>query len=102
MTSQIIKDAIRAKKSLTAMYRGHYREMCPHVLGLNKKSELNVLVVQFGGSSRRGLSHEPSRNWRCMKVAALEDVALRDGEWHTAPNYDPETQLCVASIQDWV
>lgn len=30
---ELIAKAIREKLQITAVYQGHYREMCPHALG---------------------------------------------------------------------
>ena len=95
----IIRNAILNKQQVTATYRGHNRELCPHILGY-KNGRRNLFSYQFAGSSRRGLEYLPGslKNWRCMSVDALENVKVRDGDWHTASNYSSSTQRCVDEI----
>lgn len=78
----IIRDAIVAKHQIVATYRGHRREMCPHVLG-TKDGRVRALFYQFGGSSSSGLADRRSvANWRCIPLDQLEDVEVRDGPWY--------------------
>jgi hypothetical protein len=83
---QIIKDAIENKKVVTAMYKGHYRKMCPHALG-TKHGKEHALFYQFDGSSSKGLSYDARKNWRCMDIDELERVSSEPGAWHTAANH---------------
>ena len=86
----IIRNAIRNKQQVIATYEGHYREMCPHIIG--KKEGRGVAVFyQFGGTSRSGLGSDGSEdNWRDMEIGKLSGVSVREGPWHTAKNYDPD------------
>lgn len=103
-TYSIIKSAIANKLVITAVYDGHYREMCPHVLGLNKRGEYQALFYQFGGTSKSGLGPPGSfDNWRCVPLAELSMVSSREGEWRTATNHS-RPQTCVKVIHavvDW-
>jgi hypothetical protein len=94
---QMIRKAILNKQQLVATYNGHYREMCPHVLG-TKRGRQQVLCYQFAGTSSSGLAPagHPD-NWRCVIIANLRDAQIRDGEWHTAPNHS-RPQTCVDAI----
>jgi hypothetical protein len=81
----VVRDAINQRQQITAYYEGFYREMCPHVLGLNAEGEEQGLFYQFGGTSKHGLSPDGSpNNWRCMPLAGLTNVTSRVGSWHTA------------------
>ena len=95
-TYMMIKDAINRKKQIVATYDGHRREMCPHVIGRNKDGEECVFVFQFGGDSESAnhisLERKP---WRCLKIAKLSDIIIRDGEWHTASDASCDKQTCV-------
>lgn len=94
---QIIRDAILNKRQIIATYRGHVRELCPHVLG-TKNGRAQALFYQFGGESSSGLAPMGSgQNWRCMFIDELEDVHARDGEWYSAPNHS-RPQTCVGVI----
>ena len=93
----LIRDAIVSKKIVTGTYQDHYREMCPHVLGL-KNDRRQALFYQFGGTSSSGLDPDGSaKNWRCIPIDDLQDVVVTDGEWHTAPNHT-RPQTCVDEI----
>ncbi|MFB9996161.1 hypothetical protein [Providencia rustigianii] len=93
----LIAEAIKNKKQIIAMYKGHLREMCPHVLG-SKNGREQALFYQFGGYSSSGvIIPGSSSNWRCIQIDGLSEVTLRDGEWHTAANHS-QTQTCVDRI----
>ena len=94
-TYNLIRRAIEKRQQVTAMYRGYYREMCPHSVGVNKRGEQQALFYQFGGQSGRGLGPPSSPdNWRCLRIDELTDVSVRDGDWHTAPAHT-QPQTCV-------
>ena len=46
----LIRQAIIEKKQVVAIYNGHQREMCPHVIG-TKNGRQKALFYQFGGTS---------------------------------------------------
>ena len=86
-TYELIKQAILLRKQVTAVYDGRYRELCPHRLG-TKNGRQQCLFYQFGGESNSGVIVDGAEaNWRCLPLDDLSDVVLRDGEWHSAPNY---------------
>lgn len=90
----IIADAIRTKKQITASYQGRYREMCPHVIG-RKNGRPQALFFQFAGESKSGLP--PGGEWRCIPIEQLEQVQSREGPWHTGANHS-RPQTCVSEI----
>ncbi|MCI0349298.1 MAG: hypothetical protein L0Z53_07730 [Acidobacteriales bacterium] len=96
---QIVRQAIVNMKIIRAMYSGHERIMCPHVIGLNKQGREQALCYQFAGESQsRPIEPDGSPvNWRCVEIAKLSDVVAIDGDWHTAPNHS-RPQTCVANI----
>ena len=97
----LIATAIRDRKQVTAVYDGRYREMCPHQLGRSKNGREQCLFYQFGGESNsRDIIVGAVDNWRCLPLDGLTDVALRDGEWHTASNYEhPATCLDTIDVE---
>jgi hypothetical protein len=97
----IVRKAIRNKEIIVATYDGFVREMCPHVLGTKDGVE-HALFLQVGGGSRKGLDPDPSKNWRCIKLDKLTNVAAKPGEWQTAPNYYANPQSCVDDIHEEV
>jgi len=94
-TYGLVRQAIEKRQQVTATYRGYYREMCPHSLGVNKRGEQQALFYQFAGQSGSELGPPGSAdNWRCLRIDELSDVSLRAGEWHTAPDHT-RPQTCV-------
>lgn len=80
----LLRESLLRRRQVTATYRGAYRELCPHVLGI-RGDQAVCLFYQFGGESGgevvRGGGTD---NWRCMLLEELADVAARDGQWFTA------------------
>ncbi|MGD9696442.1 MAG: hypothetical protein AB7V42_12385 [Thermoleophilia bacterium] len=93
-TYSIIQEAIKSRRQIIATYKGHRREMCPHVLG-TKNGKMRALFFQFGGSSQSGLP--AGGEWRCIAVADLSNVITRDGDWHTGSNRTG-SQTCVDEV----
>ncbi|WP_261454470.1 hypothetical protein [Serratia fonticola] len=96
-TYEIIANAIKNKKQITATYKGHARELCPHAIG-TKNGRQQALFYQFGGHSSSGAIVPGSPdNWKCLAINGLSNVSVHDGEWHTADNHS-KAQTCV----DWI
>ena len=93
---ELIKEAIEQKKQVYADYKGHRREMCPHILG-TKNNIRQALFYQFGGSSKTGLKKN-GRDWKCMKLDDLENVSVKEGEWHTGVVITDQRSTCVDDI----
>jgi uncharacterized protein len=83
--------AILKRQQITCRYEGHYREVCPYILG-HKDGRERALVYQFGGTSSRGLP--PEGDWRCLSLSGVRDPATRDGQWHGDAKHST-TQKCV-------
>jgi hypothetical protein len=91
---ELIRSATLAKQQVLATYKGHRRELCPHVLG-TKDGRRQALFFQFGGGTSSWLP--PGGEWRCIPIDWLEDVVVREGPWHTDQGHElPET--CVDEI----
>ena len=95
MTKDLIRIAIRELKPMTAMLDGLPREFCPHVLG-TKDGEWRTLVWQFAGQSSHGLL--PGGEWRCFKIADLQNLTLGQGPWQRGWTTGQREQVCVAQI----
>ena len=100
-TYEIVRNAVLTRRVITGFYQGHYREMCPHTIGWNASGEEQALFYQFGGASSSGLAPSGSpKNWRCVRLAGLTDVRVREGDWHTAPNHSrPQTCVRVVDVE---
>lgn len=90
----LVRQAIVDKEQIIATYKGHVREMCPHVIGM-KNGRPQALFFQFGGTSSSGLP--PDGEWRCIPIEGLDRVVSQAGEWHSAPNHS-QPQTCVDII----
>ena len=99
-TYELILEAVLNKTLVSAVYQGHYREMCPHVIGFNRRGQEQVLCYQYGGTSSSGLAPAGSSdNWRCMPIRGLSDVkVLKGGPWRSADRPGRQPQTCVARV----
>ena len=88
---RLFRTAIQRRRQVTCTYRGFYRELCPHILG-HKHGREKALTFQFAGQSSSGLP--PQGEWRCLHLAEVDDIHLRDGPWHTGVRHTT-TQACV-------
>ena len=95
MTYAVLRQAILDRRQVTCVFRGHYRELCPHVLGRGKDGTEQVLSFQFGGQSSSRLP--PGGEWRCMPVAEMKDVKSHDGPWQTGSGHS-RPQTCVRDV----
>jgi hypothetical protein len=93
-TYRLFRRAILGRKQITCVYNRCYRELCPHVLG-HKGGQEKALTFQFAGESTSGLP--PEGEWRCLFLADVRDVRIRDGAWHTGPRHT-QTQACVDEV----
>lgn len=73
----VLRRAIRELKQVVGYRIGLPRMFCPHILG-TKNGVWRTLVWQFDGESERG--GLPS--WRGFDLHDLDELTLRDGEWH--------------------
>jgi hypothetical protein len=88
--------AMREKRQLTCVYQGHAREVCPILLGRTGLEE-KALVFQFGGTTSAGPVAPPG-DWKCLKLAEVRDVALRDGPWHAGHQHSA-AQSCMKMVE---
>jgi hypothetical protein len=86
------RNAILGEQQVTCSYEGRTRELCPHIIGTNKKGEEVVLAWQFGGSSSG-----PLPQWRCLRLVNIMDAQTRSGLWHEGRSH-LTTQTCVHTI----
>ena len=94
----LVREAIENKLQVIAVYGGHERVACPHVIGYKNGKE-HVLFWQFGGSSSSAGEIKPGVNdeWRCMEVSQMSDVTVQDGEWHTGGSHS-QPNTCVDEV----
>ena len=88
---RLFAQAIVNRKQVVCTYDGRRRELCPVILGHSQGQE-KALTFQFAGESSKGL---PSGGeWRCLFLAKVRDVELREGAWLTGDSHK-QPQGCV-------
>jgi hypothetical protein len=92
---RIFWQAVRARKQLTCVYAGRYREIFPVIVGYAAKTQERAFVFQTGGESSQKLS--PGGNWRCFDLAGVTDVGIRDGEWTSGMRHS-QPQSCIEHV----
>jgi len=93
-TYALFEQAMRTRKQVVCVYGGYRRELCPIILGHTRGHE-KALTFQFSGGSGSGLP--PGGEWRCLALAEVSDVALRDGPWFAGSRHN-ERQRCVEIV----
>ncbi|MGF6311689.1 hypothetical protein ABIB82_003003 [Bradyrhizobium sp. i1.8.4] len=88
----LFRKAILSEQQVVCMYEARPRELCPHIIGHNKKGEDVVLAWQFAGESSG-----PLPQWRCLRLANVSDISLREGRWHEGGSHRT-AQTCVSEI----
>lgn len=91
---QLFRRAILQEKQVTCVYQGHYRELCPHIIG-HTDGEEKGLAFQFAGETSTTLP--AGGEWRCLYLARVRDAKLRDGPWHAGDQHRSQ-QTCVENI----
>ena len=91
-TYALFPNAILDEQQVVCSYDGRIRELCPHIIGTNKRGEEVVLAWQFAGQSSGRLPQ-----WRCLKLANVRDARTRQGRWHEGDSHRT-TQTCVSAI----
>ena len=95
----LLRTAGARKQPVAAMYEGHPRLFCPHLLGRSKQGRRNAFCYQFGGASVSGLRTVSAGvgGWRCIVVDKLSQVELQSGGWHTEPRSSRQT--CIEEVE---
>ena len=88
----VFRNAILGEQQVVCFYGGRIRELCPHIIGINKRGEEVVLAWQFAGESSG-----PLPQWRCLKLADVSKPRARAGSWHEGGSHRT-TQTCVSEI----
>jgi hypothetical protein len=87
----LFRNAILSEQQVVCTYDGGRRELCPHIIGTNNSGEGVVLAWQFAGENSGKLPQ-----WRCLKLANVQDAHVRDGQRHEGG--PPTLQTCVSNI----
>jgi hypothetical protein len=90
----LFAQAILERKQIVCTYNGYHRELCPIILGRSQRQE-KALTYQFAGESESVLP--PGGDWKCLFLAKVSDVQLRDGPWHAGDSHT-QRQRCVEEV----
>jgi hypothetical protein len=93
-TYDLFVQAIADRKQILCTYAGKRRELCPIILG-HSQGEEKALTYQFSGESDSRLP--PGGTWKCLFLAKVSEVQLRDGPWY-AGNSHSQRQRCVEVV----
>ncbi len=95
--TEVIRDAIRSKKQITAYRRKCFLVFCPHALASSARGLYVLAFVILGGTLDDDDLRSPSR-WRWIRVSRLTDVMERRGFWFSASR-DSRPKLPAATIE---
>jgi hypothetical protein len=98
MPYQMIKQAIRQRRSMTAHFEQHIRHFSPHALGRNADARQLGLGFQYGGTRRLG-PLPAGGDWLLFAVADLKDLVVNDDPWHPGPLGQPRPDW-IAKIEE--
>ena len=90
-TYKLFEEAMTLRKQILCRYHGRLRELCPIILGHSQGQE-RALTYQFGGQSESDLP-----DWKCLSLAKVSDVQLRDGPWYAGDSHT-RSQGCVKVV----
>ena len=91
-TYTLFRNAILGEQQVVCLYGDRLRELCPHIIGTNKRGEEVVLAWQFAGESSG-----PLPQWRCLKLGNVSDARPREGRWHEGSSHQT-TQAGVSDL----
>ena len=94
-TYELFEQAMRERKQVVCRYHGLLREICPIILGWTNGEE-KCLAYQFAGESTKPMTTPQSR-WRCLRLAEVTDVQLREGPWLSGGEHG-QAQTCVRIV----
>jgi hypothetical protein len=91
-TYTLFRNAILGEQQVVCGYDVRARELCPHIIGINKRGDEVVPAWQFGGESSG-----PLPQWRCLKLANVGNARPRKGRRHEGGSHRT-IQTCVSDI----
>jgi hypothetical protein len=95
-TYTLFRNAILAEQQVICSYGGRHRELCPLVLGTNRKGEEAVLAWQFAGEVSGG-KLPAGGAWKCFRLANVRNARSRAGPWYEGQSHRSE-QKCVTNV----
>ena len=96
MILDLLEQAIREKRCLSALHKGTWRRFAPHAVGFTSKKIPAAFVFQYGGETTSALPFKGE--WRCLHIEDLSHVAENGDRWQSPSNYSLPRQTCLAEI----
>jgi hypothetical protein len=96
MILDILEQAIRDKRCLTALHKGTRRRFAPHAVGFTSRNIPAAFVFQYGGETTSALPYKGE--WRCLHIEDLSHVTENGDRWRTPSNYNLSRQTCLERI----
>jgi hypothetical protein len=92
-----LRQALVDRKQVLCRYQGYYRELSLHKIGQGVDRTDRVFTFQFAGQTSQG-ALPPSGEWRCMRVAEIDVIEVRDGPFYSGTSKGIRPQSCVKFI----
>jgi hypothetical protein len=92
---RLIWKAARARKQITCIYGGCYREAVPAHLGLQDARAGGRIRVSI--RRRHHVEAAATRRLALLRPRRRDGVALRDGRWHSGTHHT-KTQTCIQFV----
>lgn len=96
MILDLLEQAIRGKRCLTALHKGTRRRFAPHAVGFTSGNIPAAFVFQYAGETNSTLPLKGE--WRCLHIEDLSHMAENGDRWRTPSNYSLARQTCLAEI----
>ncbi len=96
MILDLLAQAIRERRCLTALHKRTRRRFAPHALGFTSTGVPAAFVFQYAGQTSSML---PFRGeWRCLHIEDLSHASENGDRWRSPSNYSLRRQTCLAEI----
>jgi len=83
MSNDPIRDAIRNRTCLTAVYDNYVRYFCPYAVGRTAEGVPAVVAFQYEGGAKGGMASRGE--WRMVLLHMLRDVRPNSDAWQCDP-----------------
>jgi len=83
MSIDLIRDAVRNRTCLTAVYDDYVRYFCPYAVGRTADGVPAVIAFQYEGGAKGGTVEHGE--WRLFLLHMLRDTRPNSDIWHCGP-----------------
>lgn len=86
----VLVEAVKMARIVDILYKGSWRTVEPHLIGVNQKGNVCLSAFQISGGS--GFS------WRAFLLKEIGQVALRDEVFEIRDGYNPNDSTMLSII----